>query len=67
MKTMDDYSIAQNDEQYEYGIVVARQGSTPIRLSWKSHLKRFMKTNYTSNRTIMTSHLHRSNPSSIMF
>ena len=33
MKTMDDYSIAQNDEQYEYGIVGIRQGSTPIRPS----------------------------------
>ena len=33
MKTMDDYKIAQNDEHYEYGIVVARQGSTPIRPS----------------------------------
>ena len=64
---MDDYRIARNNKHYEYGIVVARQGSTPIRPSWKSHLKRFMKTNYTSNRTIMTSQLHGSNPSSIMF
>ena len=30
---MDDYRIARNDKHYEYGIVVARQGSTPIRPS----------------------------------
>ena len=49
------YRIERVVEHNEYGIGVAREGSTPTGQGPQSHLKRFMKTNYTFNRAIMTS------------
>ena len=49
------YKIERVVEHNEYGIGVAREGSTPIVQLHQSHLKRFMKTDYTFDSTIMTS------------
>ena len=49
------YRIERVVEHNEYGIGVAREGSTPIVQLHQSHLKRFMKTDYTFDSTIMTS------------
>ena len=49
------YKIDWIVEYNEYGIGVAREGSTPIGQWRKSHLKRFMKLDYTFDSTIMTS------------
>ena len=49
------YRIDWIVEYNEYGIGVAREGSTPIDQWPQSHLKRFMKLDYTFNRAIMTS------------
>ena len=54
-KIQHDYRIERVVEHNEYGIGVAREGSTPIGQGWKSHLKCFMKLNYTLDRTILTS------------
>ena len=48
------YRIERVVEHNEYGIGVAREGSTPIRQGHQSHLKYFMKLNYTLDRTILT-------------
>ena len=42
-------------------------GSSGCSQSWHLHLKRFMKTDYTFDSTVMTSQLHGSNPSSVLF
>ena len=47
--------IAWNVEHNEYGIDVAREGSTPIVQLHQLHLKCFMKLDYTFDSTIMTS------------
>ena len=49
------YRIERVVEHNEYGIGVAREGSTPIGQGPQSHLKYFMKLNYTLDRTILTS------------
>ena len=49
------YRIERVVEHNEYGIGVAREGSTPIVQLHQLHLKRFMKTDYTFDSTIMTS------------
>ena len=49
------YKIDEIVEYNEYGIGVAREGSTPIGQGPQLHLKRFMKLDYTFNRAIMTS------------
>ena len=54
-KSQDHYKIERGVEHNEYGIDVAREGSTPIGQGPQSHLKYFMKTNYTLDRAIMTS------------
>ena len=61
------YRIERVVEHNEYGIGVAREGSTPIVQLHQLHLKRFMKTDYTFDSTIMTSQLNGSYPSSIVF
>ena len=54
-------------EHNEYGNGVAREGSTPILLWRKSHLKYFMKFDYTLDSAILTSQLNRSYPVSMVF
>ena len=49
------YRIAWNVEHCEYGIGVAREGSTPIVQLHHVYLKRFMNLDYTLDSTIMTS------------
>ena len=49
------YRIERVVEHNEYGIDVAREGSTPIGQGRKSHLKYFMKLDYTFDSAIMTS------------
>ena len=49
------YRIERVVEHNEYGIGVAREGSTPIVQLHQLHLKRFMKTDYTFDSAIMTS------------
>ena len=54
-------------EHIEYGIGVAREGSTPIGLSHQLHLQYFMKFDYTFDSAILTSQLNGSYPFSIVF
>ena len=54
-KIQDHYKIEWVVEHDEYGIGVAKEGSTPIGQWWKSHLKYFMKLDYTFDGAIMTS------------
>ena len=61
------YRIEWVVEHNEYGIGVARGGSTPIGLGRKSHLKYFMKFDYTFDSAILTSQLNGSYPISIVF
>ena len=53
-KIQDHYKIERIVEHNEYGIGVAREGSTPIGQWPQSHLKYFMKFDYTCDRTILT-------------
>ena len=54
-KIQNHYKIERVVERNEYGIDVAREGSTPIGQGPQSHLKYVMKLNYAFNRAIMTS------------
>ena len=54
-KSQDHYRIERVVEHNEYSIDVAREGSTPIGQGPQSHLKYFMKMDYTSDCAIMTS------------